>query len=370
MNSSSRTIDDCISYDVQSTLITSSFGCTKCSDKYFLSDETGKCVLRENLPSRCVSYNPVKDECAECDNESYLFNSNKECKRAPRGILGCTGYSDLNTCTACEAGSYLDGNECKVADPGIDNCELYSSLINCLSCKTGFALLNNSCIKANAKDCVTYVNIDKCASCEPDKGLETVGDRIDCVTQTKSNCEVINDNKPYNCDKCEEKFYLEDGECKLPDEIANCLEYAKKEACLRCKKGYALSSDKTSCVNGGPIGELIPPNCQESKVVGTPVCSRCGPGYYLVKDVCEPLCKGESAVGCFVCSVETPETCFICLSGYYQDRHGNCIPVDDVITPSPKPDEPENPDGNGSDTVISVFSVLFFIFQFLSLRCY
>ena len=317
-------IANCTSYDVSSTLSNSTFKCNGCAEGFFYDSDTNSCVERKNKPNKCTTYSVNSDECTACGSNSYLFNSNKECKDYPKGILGCSTYSDASTCTACKAKRYLNENACPLADPEIDNCSLYSSKTVCASCASNYVLVGNECKSANAQNCVTYQSVDACATCGPDDGLETASGVTSCVNKTKTGCAVVNDDAPYNCDLCNSGFYLDAGECKNPTTITNCLTYAGKETCEVCEKEYALATDKKSCTKEGTIGTLIPIECQQANVVVTPVCSRCGPGYWFNEDKCDKLCSGDGEDGCFTCDPKTPEKCFICQSGYHMEKEQVC----------------------------------------------
>jgi hypothetical protein len=317
-------ITNCTSYDVSTTLNNSTFKCNGCGEGYFYDSSTNSCVERKNKPNKCSAYHVTKDECSDCGSNSYLFNSNKECKDYPKGILGCSTYTDASTCSACKAKRYLLDNACSLADPEIDNCGLYSSKTVCATCELTYVLVGNECKKANALNCVTYQSVDACASCSSDDGLETSSGVTSCVNKTKTGCALVNDNTPYNCDECNSGFYLDAGECKNPTTITNCRIYASKDTCETCDKGFALATDKKTCTNEGTVGGLIPSECLEAAVVNTPVCSRCGAGYWFNKDKCDKLCTGEGADGCFTCDPKADDKCFVCQSGYHMLKTQVC----------------------------------------------
>lgn len=53
----------------------------------------------------------------------------------------------------------------------IQNCLYYSDPMNCSYCERGFYLINNTCIRANAKNCETYINMNQCRTCLPGHGF-------------------------------------------------------------------------------------------------------------------------------------------------------------------------------------------------------
>ena len=351
-------ISNCTSYDVASTLSASTFKCNGCAEGFYNDVDTNSCVARVNKPNKCTAYHTTKDECTACGSNSYLFNSNKECKDYPKGILGCSTYSDASTCTACKAKRYLDNNACPLADPVIENCSLYSSKTVCATCESTYVLVGNECKKANALNCATYQSVDACASCGPDDGLETASGVTSCVNKTKTGCAVVNDNAPYNCDLCNGGFYLDAGECKNPTTITNCSIYASKDTCDTCDKTYALSTDKKSCSKEGTIGTLVPAECTNAKVVNTPVCSRCGPNHWFEGDSCAKLCD-SSVSGCFTCDPEKKDQCFVCQSGYHMKADKTC--AQDGSTPGPTVDP--NPTSAGIFQIVSIMIALLAFFR-------
>lgn len=351
-------ITNCTSYDVSSTLSNSTFKCNGCAEGFFNDVDTNSCVARVNKPNKCTAYHTTKDECIECGSNSYLFNSNKECKDYPKGILGCSTYSDASTCTACKAKRYLNENACPLADPVIENCSIYSSKTVCATCEATYVLVGNECKKANALNCATYQSVDACASCGADDGLETASGVTSCVNKTKTGCALVNDNAPYNCDLCNGGFYLDAGECKNPTTITNCSIYASKDTCDTCDKTYALSTDKKSCTKEGTIGTLIPAECTKANVVNTPVCSRCGPNHWFEGDNCAKLCE-NSVEGCFTCDPNKRDECFVCTTGYHMKSDKTCAQDGgdggDTVQPGP--------DSAGIFQVVSVMIALLAFFR-------
>ena len=106
-------IDNCDTYDVESTLSTTNFLCTKCKSGFYVTNDGTTCTARVNKPSACVLYNDTKDECATCNSGFYLDSGNTKCTANPVGIIGCRTYTSINTCTNCDQDRYLEGNECK-----------------------------------------------------------------------------------------------------------------------------------------------------------------------------------------------------------------------------------------------------------------
>ena len=315
-------IGNCKSYDIDSTLNTSNFTCTACNDGFYLKDNA--CIARVNKPSKCITYSSSDDICNACDNTSYLDDNAKVCTDYPKGILGCETYSNATTCISCKPGRYLSSNTCPSVTTPIESCSYYSANNVCSSCLSTHALLNNTCVKATATNCASYASATACATCIAGNVLETTNGVTNCVARSKTGCALLDINSPYNCLRCEGTYYLDAGECKSPTTIANCAAYDSQTTCSLCNKGFALSADKTACTNSGLAVAYIDTQCSDTQVASTPVCARCDAGYYFVNGACTGSCNSSTVSGCLACNPDTPTVCFICSTGYYQDKDGKC----------------------------------------------
>lgn len=315
-------ITNCQSYDVLEDVTRPLFTCSNCNPAFYLSNN--RCVARINQPAKCIAYSPVDDICTSCDNTSYLSNSNRACTDYPKGILGCRTYSSATTCTACTSGRYLSANTCPRVTTAITNCTFYSANNVCSTCEKGYVLINNTCVKATAANCATYTSETVCATCEAGSALETTANVTNCVVKSKTGCATIDINSPYNCLACSGNYYLDAGECKNPTTITNCAAYSAQTTCSRCNAGYALSVDKTACVNSLPTASYIDGNCSDSQIVSTAVCSRCDTGFYFVNGACTGSCNSSTASGCLACNPKTPTVCYICETGFWQNKDGKC----------------------------------------------
>ena len=311
-------IANCNAYNIGATLSASNFNCNLCNAGYYLSNN--RCVVRINQPAKCTEYHVSKDECSKCDNTSYLADSNKKCTDYPKGILGCSTYSNATTCTSCKSERYLDNNACPKVPTPITNCLYYSSRTACSTCSTGYYLNGNTCVKATATNCATFTSETVCATCPSGYVLETTSSVTNCVAKTKTGCATININTPYDCTQCSGTYYLDAGDCKTPNTITNCVAYDSKTTCSKCSQGYALSSDKTSCTNTGATAAYIDARCTDSQIVSTAVCSRCNAGFYFVNGECTGTCP----TGCLACDPDTKDSCLICKTGFYQSANANC----------------------------------------------
>ena len=338
-------IEECTAYDIGADLNSTSFNCIACKDEFFNDVASNSCLERTNKDTNCSEYNPKKDECVVCVNNTFLSTDKKKCDAYPIGIIGCVEYSSLDVCIGCGDGRYLSGGECLLADPGIENCLRYTSNTVCSVCKPGYMFINELCEKANALNCLTYQSLDDCATCADLDGLVSEDGKTNCRRQDVLNCLKIKDQEPYPCEQCFNNFYLEDGKCKSPDPIANCIVFESKTACAKCGVGFALSADKDLCVNEGELAKYIDPNCVDSFIPDQPVCSICQGGYHFKNDACVAKCSDPD--GCYHCDTEDPATCVICKLGYYMDENGKC-----------NENNPKEPDSIGIRGIMGLLSLI------------
>ncbi len=58
------TIPNCIKYDFDDDLLSSSLNCIGCDKNHFLKES--KCEVRVNLNVYCIEYNEEEDKCKSC----------------------------------------------------------------------------------------------------------------------------------------------------------------------------------------------------------------------------------------------------------------------------------------------------------------
>ncbi|EGR32457.1 leishmanolysin family protein, putative [Ichthyophthirius multifiliis] len=105
--------------------------CTKCKDQYFLNLKTGKCVVANNCPQetfaneenntcqiceltgciQCIS----QTVCQVCDEQLGFFKKGDQCAKCPQGCQKCS--SDLQSCTVCYSGLFLQERNCDIDCP-------------------------------------------------------------------------------------------------------------------------------------------------------------------------------------------------------------------------------------------------------------
>lgn len=317
-------IPNCSSYKLGSTLATSVFQCTACLLQFYLSANT--CASRLNLDPRCVKYVVDSDSCSICDDTSYLSADSLTCISYPTGIIGCSTYVNLNTCSQCKTDRYLSNNTCVKTKNLIYQCDLYSADAVCSSCKANYFLINNTCVAAAATNCVTLSAPNRCSSCPKGAVLVEKNNITNCEAKTVTGCQNLDINSPYPCLLCNDGYYLLAGQCFKPNSIANCSTYDSATTCLVCVIGYALTADRASCISSENIQSYIDPKCRDSRIISTAICSRCSSGYYFVNGTCNGSCNSALISRCLACDPNIPQVCFICAPGYYMTRDGACTP--------------------------------------------
>ena len=128
------------------------------------------------MPSSCSVYEAYLNLCKTCQNGYFLSTDKKVCTANPVGIIGCRTYTNISTCTACDANKYLNNNLCpdvKEADK-TENCMYYSDATTCEKCNESFFLApysgtdnkrKNECKAMTAANCKTTEAFNKCTDC-------------------------------------------------------------------------------------------------------------------------------------------------------------------------------------------------------------
>lgn len=322
-------ITSCTAYTVGS-LTGSAFGCSTCPSTAYLSNNS--CVTRTTI-TNCAAYTANADTCTTCATGYFLSADQKTCTAYPNGIFKCANYSSANTCTFCSPGYYLASNACTAVTTTIGNCVDYATATTCLNCATNYVASGNTCVAATAQNCATYTSASACKSCNQGYVLTTSNNVTNCTALTKTGCATI-DYTTQKCTSCNTSYYLaSDGTCAAATTIARCTVYASATTCAQCDVGYVLSTTATTCITNTNLAAYDDGNCNNSKQVSTPTCSRCSAGYYFVGGSCTGTC---SVTGCLACSPSNNSACYICNTNFYQDSTGNCVAISTNATTTNK----------------------------------
>ena len=123
-----KKVENCVVYDVQKTLVNSSFNCTQCKNDYFINTKF-ECQIRTKVDPNCSMFLTDDDKCILCKNGYYLFSDGLTCSLNPTGIKGCTVYVSEKICGVCSNGYYLRNNLCISVDNNtVKNCGVYQGL--------------------------------------------------------------------------------------------------------------------------------------------------------------------------------------------------------------------------------------------------
>ena len=108
------------------TIIPNTNNCDTCISTRYNDNTSGECKAL-TVVENCNTYELTMDKCATCKTGFYKSADGLSCFPNPNGILGCTTYSDLTTCTACRSTHYLTNNVCTEMTAATVTCLLYTS---------------------------------------------------------------------------------------------------------------------------------------------------------------------------------------------------------------------------------------------------
>ena len=323
-------VDKCLTYDSDIVAVGSnSFLCTSCAVGFWVDEDKNICVARVNQPSGCVLYEKNKDKCKTCSDSTFINETATDCISFPNGILRCASYSNDTVCASCQPPAYLSSNACPLSTV-ISKCVTYTGNYTCTACDSGYFLTNSTfCESSKATNCYTYTSISACEKCSPldlNKGLKTDTNGVtSCVDKNVPNCELSTNDFPFKCTQCKKGFYIgPDGECTAATTINNCLVYDSATTCTQCERLSLLAVDRKTC-DDTKFAPFNDPNCLDSQILATPICSKCSPGSIFVNSACTACSNNTYENGCFSCDPTNQTNCFACKPGFYQSPDGNCL---------------------------------------------
>ena len=182
--------------------------CLKCEKGYFL--QNGKCFDTLNCKER------PNGECARCQS-NYCLNSIYGCISTNNNNCERCDDIDINKCTSCAFGYYLNEkeNKCEKCKKGCATC---SNSTNCGYCDLGYFLKKPETNRG-----------DYDAQCEPCvKGCGRCFDKNSCVYCKEGYYSARGSTKEENldCKKCSE----------------GCIQCNGSTHCSKCAQGYYLSN--------------------------------------------------------------------------------------------------------------------------------
>lgn len=284
--------------------------CIYCKDGFYRQESSGRCFLY-TVP-HCRNYNPLLDQCVDCDESAFFNKSTKVCKQYV-DARGCSVFDNFeDKCLSCKAGFYQDSGTSLCVEYSIPNCSSYVYNQNkCTACNKTFYLNGDVCRPVTSINCLTYDPFsNQCGSCTSDYYKDL--NNGNCMMYTEQFCRTF---EPFEneCASCRDFHYLtKTGKC-LPYNIQNCENFAHDaNACLTCRRGYYLDIFKRQC------HPYLSKNCT-SYQLNTDACSACVPEYFLKQGKCAPYTVDH-------CLARDPnnDRCIGCLSKHYFSA-GNCL---------------------------------------------
>ncbi|KRX02171.1 Insulin-like growth factor binding protein, N-terminal [Pseudocohnilembus persalinus] len=288
--------------------------CTACNAGYNLSGNTCQLTCTSNCLT-CKENPDSANTCTSCASPRYLYNYSciltcpagfypyvdgttdpyRWCKACNSKCSSCTDYS---TCTACNAGFYLQGSTCysdcpngyyesgsvcNACNAACETCTGGSSF-NCNDCADNYYYHNvdggcyATCPNYYYKDDLKYP--PQCTLCTTLTGLHISGTGV--CTPCQNNCKTCNPDI-FTCTACyADRFIQADNTCwKCEDDLGYQTNPSNIHECQEiCGDGIRVDP-QTECDDGNSING----------------------------DGCSNLCKIESGYKCLGGSTSSPDVC-------------------------------------------------------------
>ncbi|MCP5015161.1 MAG: hypothetical protein GY938_07735 [Ketobacter sp.] len=235
-----NTIENCDVYAMSTSIHASTLVCSSCTADYYLDSTNNVCKERVNRPNNCTAFVEDADKCADCENNTYLDDADKKCTNYPSGILGCEIFSNMTTCAKCKPNFYLDNNVCIKIDPLLTNCVYYADATTCSQCSSTWIVEAGVCVKANATGCLTWADVNHCATCQTQYGIYEDPNNsgvFNCSRINDSRCIVYDVNTPDVCQICQKSYYPNDQSVCTQisgNAITDCQASDTSTTCSRC----------------------------------------------------------------------------------------------------------------------------------------
>ncbi|KAH0575846.1 Cysteine-rich membrane protein 2 [Spironucleus salmonicida] len=323
----SRNCDRCANLATCTTCKTGNFnsdeGCFACNENMLIGSI---CQCQENQITNCA--NCDKNTCRTCRKFYKLIGGTcqpdhcqgdndclsgtfcdvsdtkiNQCKDCDKNCKQCS--VQMNLCTTCQEGQFLDQNTCKV-------CEIES--ISGFSCNCGSQLIQY-CGKCANDVCVScgngyYLVENTCNRCSED---QKIGESCVCDSKLITNCIECDIT---SCKTCKSQFKLIDLIC-VPDQCQNSSECQADEFC------YISSTETNKCQK-----------CSENCAICTDIttCTVCENGFSNQNNMCVPCeatlpigstcqCGAQKTLNCAACDAGS---CSLCITNY-RLSNGACI---------------------------------------------
>ena len=217
--------------------------CLECDSGFYVSEYGYSCRVREIIVENCLIFEKSTLKCDTCQEGYFLNQDQMICYPNPTGVKFCEEYSSETTCKKCANNYYLNSNKClEVAQENlITGCISYNEEQLCVECSQNYFFVadKNTCADPNASGCLTYTDINTCATCPAGKVFQEVqqGENLikNCIDYNLQFCLDINP-ETRQCNLCATSYYpQEDGTCAIAELIPNCLYYESAVECLQCE---------------------------------------------------------------------------------------------------------------------------------------
>ena len=343
--------DNCEKYDLKSLM------CSTCKTNYYVitNNLINKC--QGIVPvANCTTYAPNTNICTGCETDYFINTSTATCIKNPTGVKNCKRYLDKIQCDICVDKFYLVGNECMAVaeDKLISKCDVYAGSSSCKTCSEGYLPManNTSCEQIKEVSCLTWTDINNCATCPDGKTLQTEDNAKKCKVVSITNCSKV-DTLEVKCLKCNSNHFYDTATkacIAVKTTVSNCDVYESVDYCKECKSNYMLSATKQTCQAFSAVSNLPIDNCDVGLEVAPKAgssqlgyCVQCNEGFY--KKAEEDTCSACEIQDCRFCDVAEGKKCHVCRTGYFMTSDGKCgnsitgeVPGDDeVVAPAPTP---------------------------------
>ena len=307
--------------------------CSKCNEPDTYAPVDGVCEdIETQTDKKALCTVHTDGACTECGSTSFLYKGGcyqpgdgkpgqSLCVLAAGGVCteAATGYFIPTGAASTEQSVVACNDEAGVAVGGTT----YKGIANCQECA--------------APDVAPGARADTvatCTRCADPNYLKTVSGVTTCETECGEgyfkNDNGGSDSQTKVCVSCG------DTNAGVPN-CAKCTApttTGQKPACSECNSGFALSEDKTTCIQS-PGAQCKAPGCKtcDNPAEDNEVCTVCNNGRYLAPtsqcvDDCGKLgsyygaagnkCKECTVANCAECS--TNGSCQTCNTGFYLDN--------------------------------------------------
>ena len=207
----------------------SGFACSACLQGYYLTNNT--CTAYTIKEDGCLTLDPLKDACKVCE-ASFLLNTTMTCTKNPVGLSNCSVYVSESECKVCDTLFYLTAPTCTAVKVKVEFCKVYSGDGVCSACAEGYLISLDKCALIKAQNCKEYTDVNSCKSCNDGFQLKTnaTSGFLECLDVNLLNCEIYSGSA---CLECKQGYYLTtDKVCQgVSQFVSNCESYDTATTC-------------------------------------------------------------------------------------------------------------------------------------------